>query len=154
MLPICNDSLDSYSTLMFCIGAVVRCGNRRQKATLLAVIRQHSTEPSTNKISGHHTKDAYSTLEQSHLLRNTTRSTLDERLDTDGPGRYATMLKEYADKHGLVPVYVVAELSNVPPLFGATVTLDGSSFEGRGKQKKEARHQAAKAACTVLELGI
>lgn len=61
--------------------------------------------------------------------------------------QFAIALKERGDVVGACPQYEVMTLRQYPPLFRATVSLQGRSFNGEGPTKKQARHEAAKKAC-------
>lgn len=138
---------------MFCIGAVVRKGDRRQKAVLLTVLRQYGAtsqasdfpHPRNGKARGEGSVREYpQKVEQFVDEINTSSSDL---------GRYATALKEYSDKHGMALTYRVDELSKVPPRFRAIVVVDETStYVGTAKTKKQARHEAAKEACLEMDI--
>lgn len=142
----------AYRALMFYIGAVVRSGDRRQKAALLAVLRQHA-------VTSCHTGllppqgDARES-EDDRRSRQKARRVLEMTMPVADLGRYATALKEHGDQHGFVPVYKVTELSGMPPQFQASLMVEGSLFEGLAKTKKQARHEAAKTACLRMDIEI
>lgn len=145
--------IDAPGIVMFCTGAIVRSGDRKQKAALLAILRQHASDrdrvdPLASQGSTRRDHEV-----QQHPQRIS--SAFENRyMPATDIGRYATALKEHGDQYGFVPTYEVVELSSVPPQFQATATVEGSSFEGIAKTKKQARHEAAKKACLTLHIKV
>lgn len=62
------------------------------------------------------------------------------------------MLQNKADQKKLIIGYRIEKMPDNPDLFKAVVTIQGSVFQGTGTTKKEAKHQASKAACVMLGL--
>lgn len=138
--------------MMFCIGAVVRNGDRKQKAALLSVLRQYKVKPdrpSSFWSPAGNAREGVSGRKHAHKMEQFVDDTNVTTLDL---GRYATALKEYGDKHEFVPTYHVMEMCRVPPRFRAIVTVDGSVYVGTAKTKKQARHEAAREACLEMEI--
>lgn len=149
LLPVIDDDSQhrAYRVMMFCIGAVVRRGDRNQKATLLAVLRQHIVKSDyagsirtqiDDTIKRESAREYSSKVEQ--FLDNETSSAVDI-------GRFATALHEYSAQHSIKPIYRVIQLSIDPPRFQAFVAVAGDTYEGFAKTKRQARQEAAKRAC-------
>lgn len=152
LLPVIDDDSNrgAYRMVMFCIGAVVRSGDRKQKAALLAILRQHAANlDHTDPVLSQSDADGG---EGNRRSSQRVRRVFESTIPAADVGRYATALKEYGDQHGFAPVYKVIELSRVPPYFQASVMVEGSLFEGHAKTKKQARHEAAKMACLEMDI--
>ena len=136
--------------MMCCVGAIVRSGDRKQKATLLAVIRQCAAL--SRSVDHPHPRSSYPgvVVEGVQTLPLFPETANGEDVSPADLGRYATALKEYGDQHGFAPEYSVRHLSSAPSLFQARVTFDGRRFEGTARNKKQSRHQAASEACSYL----
>lgn len=154
LLPVVNTDLeqDAYRVMMFCIGAVVRKGDRQQKAALLAVLRRQGTVLEHSGMSHTQSDSTQSTVSVRRYPRQVEHIVDDLDMAGSDLGRYATALKENSDKRGLLPTYDVEELSQFPPRFLAIVTLEGSTYEGTAKTKKQARHEAARKACLDMKI--
>lgn len=148
-----TDSEDgAYRRLMICIGATVRNGDRQEKASLLAVLRQHrAISDFTDPYRPPH--DGAAAMNDIRKASYTVGQAMnDEPVPVTDLGRYATALKEHGDQRGFTPRYYVEELSRVPPLFKAKVHADGSVFVGLATSKKQARHKAAMKACSKMDI--
>ena len=69
-------------------------------------------------------------------------------------GRAATALKEYGDQIGATADYSTTKISSDPPLTKASLTFNGETFTGHGRNKKLAQHQAAAIACETLNIAV
>ena len=138
---------EAYCATLTGIGAIVRKGSREQKTALLHTLRQHaaSSECQDRRSAGadagqngwwspHHTFASSESLPIANL------------------GQYSVALKENGDQHGFVPEYAVQGVSTSPPQFKAVVSFKGFSFEGVARNKKQARHLAAREACNYLKI--
>lgn len=63
---------------------------------------------------------------------------------------YSMALKEYGDKVGREPRYVVERSPTHPSFFKARVHMDESHYEGMARTKKQAQHLASRAACQAI----
>ena len=68
------------------------------------------------------------------------------------PYVYTMILKEEGDRSSLQPIYTAQQISVVPPEFKVAVNFRGIDFFGRGTTKRQAKHEASKAACESLGL--
>lgn len=153
ILPLIETNLehDPYRLMMFSIGAVVRKGDRGQKAVLLAVLRQQGA-PEASDLARPQAEDAHSEANARKRSRKVEGFVDGHSVSSMDLGRYATALKEYSDKHGSEAIYRVDELSRIPPRFQATVVVDGSTYQGTARTKKLARHEAARVACLEMKI--
>lgn len=143
-----EEDMDPYRAVMTSIGAIVRTGDPKQRAILVAVFRHfipHSRDPKNHDDRHTPKSPKYST------------NTPFEPMSTDDIsekelGERASALQEYGSRNGFLPTYVVSKLSSAPPEFKATVSFNGLSFEGIASRKKLARHQAAHQACKYLKM--
>lgn len=142
---------DPYRLMMFCIGAVVRKGDRGQKAVLLAVLRRQGALEASN-LAFPQAGDTHSEASARRRSRKVEGSVDDHSVSSTDLGRYATALKEHSDKQGLEAIYRVDELSRIPPRFRATVVVGGLTYKGTARTKKLARHEAARVACLELKI--
>ena len=129
-----DGEIDAYRALLSLTGAIVRKGNREQKALLISTLRDTAFVDS---------------LANLRHISATTKGVTNAEI-----APYSMALKEDGDKSSVAPVYHTQTLSLDPPLLKATVTFKGLTFEGRGRTKKQARHFAAKEACEYLEIKI
>lgn len=148
-----DDTHEAYRTMLTCIGAIARKGTREEKAALLVILRAQSKigvssssqengpavpEPNRDKWSGPQVQ----------------RSASDRSLSTSALGKYSVALQEYGDQHDFVPVYVVQSLSTLPPKSRAIVSFNEFTFESIARNRKQARHQAAREACKYLKIQV
>ncbi|KAK5069403.1 hypothetical protein LTR51_008653 [Lithohypha guttulata] len=154
LLPMVEGDLehDAYRVMMLCIGAIVRKGDRRQKAALLAVLRGQGGPVENSGVSQPRSSTTQHEGRTRRYPRKVEHFVGDVSIAASELGRYATALKEHSDKHGLVPTYKVDEVSKIPPHFRAFVMVDGSTYTGTAKTKKQARHEAAKEACLEMDI--
>lgn len=144
----------AYRAMMFCIGAVVRNGDRAQKAALLTVLRRHISHSARESSASW---QANSMPKRERAQQDTHEGQQSDDNDTSpsvGLGRYAAALQEHGSQLGFQPVYKVTELSKGSPTFRASVLVAGSSCEGIAKTKKQARHEAAKKACLQMDINV
>lgn len=137
--------------MMFCIGAVVRSGNRAQKAALLNVLRRHISASEHAGWFRSHVEDV-AERESDPPPHQDQQCDDAETLPSVDMGRYASALKEHGDQVGFTPIYKVTKMSKGSPSFRASVLVDGSSCEGVARTKKQARHEAAKKACLRMDI--
>jgi len=71
-----------------------------------------------------------------------------------GFGKYSSALKEKGDIDSFVPEYNYDQVSEVPPIFKAAVSFQEYVFEGRGRTKHLAKHEASREACIFLNLQV
>lgn len=156
LLPVVDTRLehDAYRVMMFCIGAVVRKGDRRQKATLLTVLRRQLTVLEHLDMSRARSDTSQRTASARKYPQQAEHLVDDFDMSGADLGRYATALKQDSDKRGLLPAYDVEELSQIPPRFRAMITLEGSTYTGTAKTKKQARHKAARQACSDRDIQV
>jgi hypothetical protein len=64
--------------------------------------------------------------------------------------RFTMALKEYGDISGNLPLYQIHQMSMVPPLFRAQVTVRGRDFSETASTKRLAKHLASRQACRSL----
>lgn len=141
----------TYETLITLTGSICRQGSVAEKRALLSALRKGETNRSF---------DARSGLDSSKSQRQPYESP--ERSNehqTDGDvgsvadvGYYTSILKEYGDKIRVAPDYKTKTITLVPPQFRATLSFQGSTYDGQASSKKEARHKASKKACERLQL--
>ena len=151
MPNISDDTHDAYRAMVTCVGAVVRKGNGAEKATLLAALR----ELSNTGVSSGHQKNSSSTpniIPDDWTGERLRKSASDRSLSGNPLGRYSVALREHCDQHDFVPEYTVQAVSIYPPKYKAIVTFNDFSFEGTARNKKQARHQAAREACNFLKI--
>jgi len=67
---------------------------------------------------------------------------------------YSMALKEYGDKVGREPRYVVERSPTHPSFFAARVDMNGSQYEGMARTKKQAQHLASRAACQAIGIAV
>lgn len=138
--------------MMVCIGVVVRKGDRRQKAVLITVLRRQKAAR-----EGPGSSNSLILQSKGHGGKYSGKAEqLIDDLDAipSDLGRYATALTDYSNKRGLKPVYTVNELPRDPPRFSANLAIDGSTYEGAAKTKKQARHEAARKACLEMDIEV
>lgn len=69
-------------------------------------------------------------------------------------GKYTSALKERLDVVGFIPKYNFQNTSQTPPIFKAVVSFQEYVFEGRGRSKQQAKHEASREACRFLDLQV
>lgn len=139
-----------YETVMGLTGRCIRDGTNRQKQRMIARIRQLTDAPNTERIT-------FSARQQNEGQDPPIISAIVPRQDNEvdsGVSRYTTILKEKGDAMGIIPSYEIQRLTTdtQTPLFKAVVTFQGHKFEGSGRFKQQAKHQASKAACQFLNI--
>lgn len=153
LLPVIDNDTHhgAYRVMMFCIGALVRSGNRQHKAALLTVIRQHLANLGHTGSSRIRTEE-YVKRENDQQYSPKERYSENEYLPEINLGRYATALHEFSSQNSYEPTYRVITLSKYPPRYQATVTVAGASYESVAKSKRQARQDAAKKACLKMDI--
>jgi len=148
-----NGEQDAYRALLSLTGAVVRKGNREQKALLISTLRNTaSMRPSAGPrgiSSPTSVADTDAGGEAHRWWSSTTKPVTNAEI-----APYTMALKEHGDESSGTPDYHTQTLSLHPPSFKAIVTFKGLTFEGKAKTKKQARHYAAKKACEFLNIKI
>jgi len=146
-----NGEQDAYRALLSLTGAVVRKGNREQKALLISILRNTaSMGPSAGPrgISSPSSVAGTDAGGEAHRWwSSTTKPVTNAEI-----APYTMALKEH--ESSVAPGYHTQTLSLHPPSFKATVTFKGFTFEGTAMTKKQARHYAAKEACEFLNIKI
>lgn len=137
-----DSASSSYQSTMVCVGRTIRHGTRAQRTTLLTAIRQHcglsasgfTTAPST-------------VIERIEPEEN-------DPIPPSQSGKYASKLNEFGSTHDWTPKYDVQCLSENPPKWRAIISWNDFKFEGEGRNKPQARHDAARVACRVLKISV
>jgi len=153
-LPDFSDDVhEAYRMMLTCIGAIARKGTREEKAALLVILRAQSKigVPSGSRENGPAVPESNREKWGGSQVQ---RSASDRSLSTSTLGQYSAALKEYGDQHDFVPVYVVQSLSTVPPKSRAIVSFKDYTFESIARNRKQARHQAAREACEFLKIQV
>lgn len=146
--------VDEHEALLKMIGAILRKADKKERADLEATLKGHKRSetnetpqdyPASNSDSGIKNEDS-----DSEAVNNAGAAAA--KLDT---GRYVGALKEHGDRINQLVRYETEPLSLEPPQFRASVFFNGGSWDGKiEKTKKQARHQAAKAACESLSIRV
>ena len=144
---------DAYRALSSLTGAVVRKGNREQKALLISTLRDTTSMGSSSDVQDISRPSSVLTTDAGNDTNHWGASTIEEMTNAE-LAPYTMALKEHGDESSITPVYHTQTVSLYPPLFKATVAFKGFTFEGKAKTKKQARHYAAKEACKYLEIKI
>jgi len=138
-----NDK-DYRACFLSLIGRIVRRGSAKEKRSLLATLRKfQNIAPQT---SGFQQK----TYAQD--IPTDARNLMETRSAVSATSRFTGLLKEHGDQIGVTPQYRSQTVSLEPPLFKEILNFQGFTFEGQGRSKKQAKHQASKEACEFLGL--
>jgi hypothetical protein len=148
-----NGEQDAYRALLSLTGAVVRKGNREQKALLISTLRNAASAGSSASPRGISRPSSVAANDIGNEGQRWWSSTTPRATNAE-IAPYAMALKEFGDASSAAAVYHSQRLSLDPPLFRATVTFRGFTFEGKANTKKQARHYAAKEACEYLGIKI
>lgn len=73
--------------------------------------------------------------------------------DPDLP-RYTSALKEYGDQRGQAYSWPTRQISTTPVRFRCIIRMDGRTYDGVARSKKQAKHLASREACQDLNIEI
>ncbi|KAK5943132.1 hypothetical protein PMZ80_004138 [Knufia obscura] len=139
------------TALMTLIGSTVRSNASDWKRKLLQLIRAHIGIGHNLQVPAGRTAVKSKTSEAGDM---TERMPLAIPVQEPDLWKYTSILKEKGDVAGFVPQYNFRNVSQTPPLFTAVVSFEDYVFEGSGRTKQLAKHQASKEACKSLGLQI
>jgi len=142
------------TALMILIGSVIRNKTNEERQILLHLIRTNiNLNGSRNSRLNHSAASS----------RSSAVETVTEPMPLPTPEyesdlcKYTSVLKEKGDVAGFVPKYNfknVSQTPQTPPNFKAVVSFWEYVFEGSGRTKNQAKHEASKEACKSLGLRI
>ena len=140
-------------TLLSLAGATIRSGTIELKHNLITTIRQFIVSESVPTLRPIPAQQAGSRQEGLQESEDMAVPSFDNE-PVSGISRYTAQLKERGDQVGSCPKYDILRTSTTtqPPRFQAIVFFQERRFEGRGKSKQQAKHQASKAACDYLDI--
>ncbi len=132
------------------VGAVVCSGTEPEKRILRSTLRgrYREHESATSRVSFRST----SWMPPPRDTEKSSPNMSEHASNMENNSRYATMLKEHLDAVGSAACYQVDPVTHNPPWFRATLTVDGRTFQGVGRSKDKARHDAARRACERLQI--
>ena len=73
--------------------------------------------------------------------------------DLDLP-RYTSALKEYGDQQGVAYSCPTRQISTMPVRSRCVIQVEGRTYDGVARSKKEAKHLASQQACQLLGIEI
>ena len=144
---------DSRAALLSLVGAVVRHSSQDNKRILLLGLRKfgdgQESEPGSRPRPSELRQ--YANAQRSpQMAQPASQTTVTPPLIA----RSTVLLKEHGDQVGQSPQYSSQTVTLEPPLFKGIVCFNGLTFEGSGRTKREAKHQASKEACDYLGLKV
>lgn len=139
---------------MVLIGSVVRNKSNQERQTILRLIRTYIDLKDSRNSRISHSVATSSSSEVETVTEPMPLPTPEYESDLC---KYTSVLKEKGDIAGFVPKYNFQNISQTPqtpPNFKAVVSFWEYVFEGSGRTKNQAKHEASKEACKSLGLRI
>ena len=152
--PGYTDVENNYGDLMILVGAILRRGNQEDRQSMVQIVRNLSPLASNASRLYVHVPLSSGDVQVSSNGVTRKRQKSGPELSPKILAASASALKEYGDQIGSLPVYDVEEVPQHEQNFKAILTFKGHKFEGEGRTKKLAQHQAAVVACRELRINL
>jgi len=136
-------------SLLILIGSVMRYNSSEAMEKLLQLLRANSETRQSSR-SGTQNLPVHKEIPEKEPLAN--RMTLPKREPDPDLPKYSSILKEKGDVAGFVPIYNYQNVSQIPPIFKAVVSFENYAFDGKGRTKQQAKHEASREACRFLNI--
>ncbi|KAK0888237.1 hypothetical protein LTR02_016499 [Friedmanniomyces endolithicus] len=146
-------SQSSFSRFVALIGILACRNDQRSKGDLAALMAGQDNEDTDSKARMYQyqpTSLGTRTSERIPLITPTTSSAASD-IEI---ARYSTAWYEYGERTGHKPLYDIPCVTLNPPLFRATLCIEGQSFDDTAANKKLAKHLASQQACQSLGIRI
>lgn len=142
------DTASAYRDLIHMIGENCRRDAGEDRSAIISAVQRHLLGRPSVKLEREPQTDTLRRLARNAVLPYDSEPTSPS--PTHNLFRYSMALKEHCDHQGEMMKFTC--IRAYPPSFGATVHIQGLSFDGTGSSKKMARHHACREACTALSI--
>jgi len=127
----------------------MRYNSSEEKGKLLQLLKANSEVRQSSR-SGTQSLPVHREIREKEPMVD--RMTLSVREPDPDLPKYSSVLKEKGDVAGFIPSYNYQNVSQVPPVFKAVVSFQDYVFEGKGRTKQLAKHEASREACRFLRI--
>jgi len=133
------------------MGSIVRHGSESEQRAIKEAICGKESAKAFLQYSGY---EPSSNIEHHDGNQDVTPNPHPVEPDMRDIAHYTMVLKERGDLLGVSPSYIEESNNVFPPTFKVTVRFQDITSVGLGRTKRQAKHEASKAACQILGLNL